>query len=104
MRERDWAANAALNPKQISPRSHRRVTWSCNIHSTWVARVKNRVAGTGCPGCAIEKRGRRRVHRGMLRDEYPELVKQLHPTNNAHINLDKVTSGSQGVVLPQVPG
>ena len=38
----------------------------------------------------MRKRGKR-VPRGLLRDERPELVKQLHPTKNAHIDLDKVT-------------
>ena len=31
----------------------------------------------------------------LLKHEHPELVAQLHPTKNAHIDLDKVTSGSQ---------
>ena len=59
MREWDWKANAELDPKQISLWSQRGVIWSCNIHGTWVARVGNRVKGTGCPKCAIEKRGKR---------------------------------------------
>ena len=93
MREWDWEANAELDPKQISLWSQRGVTWSCNIHGTWVAQVGNRVRGSGCRKCADEKRGNR-VPRGLVRDEHPELVKQLHPTKNAHIDLDKVTSGS----------
>ena len=56
-----------------------------------IPRPKKRKA---CPQCATEKRGKNKGPRGLLRDEHPELVKQLHPTKNAHINLDKVTSGS----------
>ena len=92
MREWDWEANAELDPRQISLGSTIRVAWSCSRHGTWVAEVRTRVAGSGCRKCAIEIR--RRVPRGLLRDEHPDLVKQLHPTKNAHIDLDKVTSGS----------
>ena len=96
MREWDWDANADLDPRQISLGSNRRVAWSCSRHGTWIAPVQTRTGtkGTGCPQCAIERRGKNRRPRGLLRDEHPELVKQLHPTKNAHINLDKVTSGS----------
>ena len=93
MREWDWEANAELDPRQISLGSNRRLAWSCSRHGTWVARVRQRVRGSGCRKCAIEKRGKR-VPRDLLWDEHPELVKQLHPTKNAHIDLDKVTSGS----------
>ena len=94
IREWDWEANAELDPMQISLGSTIRVAWSCSGYGTWVAEVRMRVAGSGCHKCAIEKRGRRRVPRGLLRDEHADLVKQLHPTKNAHIDLDKVTSGS----------
>ena len=95
MRDWDWEANAELDPKQISLGSGRRVKWSCNRHGTWITTVQSRTdLGTGCPGCAVEKRGKR-VPRGLLKDEYPELVKQLHTTKNGHMDLDKVTSGSR---------
>ena len=94
MREWDWEANAELDPKQISLSSNRRVAWSCSRHGTWVTQVAGRVAGSGCPECANERKRGKRVPRGLLRDEHPELVKQLHPTKNAHIDLDMLTSGS----------
>jgi hypothetical protein len=34
-----------------------------------------------------------------LKDEFPELVEQLHPTKNAQIDLDEVMSGSQKVAV-----
>ena len=99
MREWDWEANAGLDPKQISLSSNRRVAWSCSRHGTWIARVGGRVTGYGCRKCADEKRWEKRVPRGLLRDEHPDLVKQLHRTKNAHIDLDKVTSGSNKKVV-----
>ena len=56
--------------------------------------VYNRVNGNGCPKCAAEQSRGKRARRGLLRDEYPELIAQLHPTENGHIDLDRVTSGS----------
>ena len=91
----DYAGNKGLDPEQISLQSNRKLSWVCSLHGPWRAVVKTRVMGTGCPQCAVQIRIENQSKRGLLNDEHPELVAQLHPTKNAHIDLDKVTSGSQ---------
>jgi hypothetical protein len=95
MMQWDYAGNEALDPEQISLQSNRNVSWVCSLHGPWRAAVKDRVRGSGCPQCAVQIGVRNRSKRGSLKDEHPELVAQMHPTKNAHIDLDKVTSGSQ---------
>ena len=88
----DYAGNKGLDPEQISLQSNRKVSWMCPSHGTWTALVYHRVKGSACPQCAVQSRVGSK--RGPLRDEHPELVAQLHPTKNAHIDFEKVTSGS----------
>ena len=91
----DYAANESLDPEQISVSSSKKVSWVCSLHGSWLATVKRRAAGTGCPDCAnLNKRGHA-SNRGLLKDEHPELVAQLHLTENEHLDLDKLTSGSR---------
>ena len=94
MTQWDCAGNKGLDPEQISLQSHRKVSWVCSLHGPWRAVVSDRVKGSGCPQCAVQIRVENHSKRGPLKDEHPELVAQMHPTKNAHINLDKVTSGS----------
>ena len=90
----DYAANGGLDPEQIGVSSNRKVSWVCSLHGPWLATVKSRAAGTGCPGCANLNSSRNASNRGLLKDEHPELIAQLQPTKNEHLDLDKVTSGS----------
>ncbi len=91
----DYAANESLDPEQIGVSSSRKVSWMCPQHGSWLAKVSKRAAGTGCPECGQVNRAKNRSRRGLLKDEHPELVAQLHPTKNEHLDLDKLTSGSR---------
>ncbi len=93
MAQWDHAGNEGLDPSQIGVSSRRKVSWVCTQHGTWLARVSFRVAGSACPKCSCLNHVQTR--RGLLWDEHPELVAQLHPTKNEHLDLDKVTSGSK---------
>ena len=95
MAQWDFLGNAQLDVEQISPGSDKKVFWLCAQHGSWLAMVKSRSIGGGCPRCAAARKKEKRTRRGLLRDELPELVAQLHPTENDHIDLDKVTTGSQ---------
>lgn len=46
--------NAPLSPKQVTPRSNKKVCWTCQYCGhTWKAMIMNRTAhNTGCPECA----------------------------------------------------
>ena len=94
MAQWDHAGNEGLDPSQIGLYPRRKVSWVCTQHGTWLATVKNRAFGTSCPGCANLNNPRNASNRGLLKDEHPELLAQLHPTKNVHLDLDKVTSGS----------
>ena len=94
MTQWDYAGNEALDPEQISLQSNKSVSWVCSLHGSWRAAVSDRVRGTGCPQCALQIRFENQSKRGPLKDEHPELVAQMHPTKNAHIDLERVTSGS----------
>ena len=94
MAQWDFVHNEHLDPEQISTQSNKKVSWLCSQHGPWLADVAGRSAGGGCPRCAVARLKERRTRRGLLRDEFPELVAQLHLTENDHISLDKVTSGS----------
>ena len=99
MTQWDYAGNEGLYPEHISLQSGRKVSWVCSLHGPWRAAVSDRVMGTGCPQCAVQSRVENKSKRGLLKDEHPELVAQLHPTKNANINLDKLTSGSDVKVV-----
>ncbi len=94
MAQWDHAGNEGLDPSQISLYSNRKLSWVCTQHGTWLATVEKRAFGNGCPDCAQENNSRNAVKRGLLKDEHSELVAQLHPTKNKHIDSEKVTSGS----------
>ena len=91
----DFAHNEHLDPEQIATQSNKIVSWLCAQHGAWLARMGDRFIGGGCPQCAAARKKGKKPRRGLLRDELPELVAQLHPTENDHIDLDKVTSGSK---------
>ena len=94
MAQWDYTANEGVHPEQISVCSHKKCSWVCSQHGPWLASVRDRTAGTGCPECGKLNRAKNHSRRGLLKDEHSELIAQLHPTKNEHLDLDKVTSGS----------
>lgn len=84
--------NGLLNPYDLLARSHKRVHWKCYVADDheWVASVKQRSAGNGCPMC----RGSTVVLSNCLGTVYPELAKQFHLTKNGSLTSCEVHSGS----------
>ena len=84
-----------LDPNTLGPGSRTRAWWRCGqCAHEWVTTVKQRVAGNGCPRCALQRRaaGRRRVpSERSLAVLHPDLAAQLHPTRNG--DLDPFTVG-----------
>jgi hypothetical protein len=95
MAQWDYTANKGVHPEQISVYSSKKISWVCSQHGPWLASVHDRAFGSGCPACGRLDSAKNFSKRGLLKDEHPELVAQLHPTNNEHLDLDKVTSGSE---------
>ncbi len=91
LRQWDSDKNGSLTPDDITYGSHRRVWWICEKGHHWLAEVKSRCTGAGCPVCAS-----RRVAPGEndLMTVNPELAAQWHPTKNGEIRPSDVVVGA----------
>lgn len=80
-----------LDPTTITPKSHKRVWWSCPLGHSWEAIVKNRNMGNGCPFCA-----NMRLLEGFndLATVAPHLVSQWDLGANGGIEPSEVCIGS----------
>ncbi len=94
MAQWDYAGNGDLDPEQIGLSSVIKVFWLCPGHGPWKARVGSRSHGRGCPGCGEINRRKNMSRRKLFKAEDPDLVTQLHPTKNKHLDLNRLTSGS----------
>ena len=52
MAEWDWEKNIEADPKQLTVGSHQKAWWKCSKGHEWLAEVKNRNIGIGCPYCS----------------------------------------------------
>jgi len=84
-----------LNPDTLGPGSRTRARWRCaQCGHEWEQTIKQRVAGHGCPRCALAHRAaaRRRVPaERSLAVLHPALAAELDPTRNG--DLDPLTLG-----------
>jgi hypothetical protein len=71
--------NGDLKPTDVTPGSSKRVWWRCKEGHEWCVAVGGR---GGCRKCWNVKRGRSSTPDKNLAREYPELVKEWHPTND----------------------
>ena len=79
----DHDANAHLGTIVITRFSHRKVQWRCEHcpdghPHVWLAMVRNRSEGKGCPFCS----GRRVCKHNSLHTLAPAIAAQWHPTQN----------------------
>ena len=82
--------NGDLLPTDVTPMSPKRVWWLCSKGHEWDAVVGNRARGHGCGVCA----NRRVTEANALSTTHPELAAEWHPTKNAPLTPDDVSSGS----------
>lgn len=87
--------NGSLTPCQVSQGSMKRVWWQCERGHDYQAMVFSRVEGTGCPYCAGKK-----AWPGFndLESQYPELMREWHPTLNEGLQPSGLTKGSHRAV------
>lgn len=89
--------NGALKPQDVAPKSNKKVWWRCSVCGhDWEASVSDRASGRGCPKCAIQKRVQGRTDtfiekNGSLKQNYPQLAKQLHPTKNMELTAENIS-------------
>lgn len=92
---KEWHAskNGPLTPENVAASSNRKVWWTCPEGHDYQAVVASRTnRHNGCPYCSG-----RRVLPGFndLATRYPSIARQWHPTLNAPLTPDQVTSGSR---------
>jgi len=77
--------NGALDPGEITTKSHRKVFWQClrNPSHEWQMTILSRTfSGQGCPLCA------------SLRGRNPRLAAEWHPSKNGRLTPDDVRPSS----------
>ena len=84
----DRSANGSLRPEEVGPGSKRKAGWKCpvDLRHKWVATIKNRSNGSGCPCCA----GQVPSASHNLLACFPEIASQWHPTKNGDMKPEDV--------------
>ena len=85
--------NKGIDIELIGARSHKKVWWKCLKGHEFQARIYHRTNPTklmGCPICS----GRLINETNNLKSRFPEIYKQLHPTKNLHVDIEKLSPGS----------
>lgn len=88
-----WASeNAGLSPRDVLPKSSKRVLWNCPNGHVYRASVADRTAQKGdCPYCAG------RLHpqgRADLETLFPDLAAEWHPVRNGQLRPGEITPAS----------
>ncbi len=82
--------NDPLRPRDVTPGSGKRVWWVCKKGHEWLAVIKNRTKGAGCPYCS----GRYGTPETGLAAIHPRLAREWHPSKNAGLTPHRVRPGS----------
>ncbi|MCM3323281.1 zinc-ribbon domain-containing protein [Cytobacillus kochii] len=97
-----YEKNENLDPKALGYGSQKKVWWIGRCNHQWMATVKNRSKGTGCPICYEQKTGRKLVQRRGLKQgindfatEHPELLKEWDFNKNESLVPSECMSGSR---------
>lgn len=74
----EWAKSNETKPTEVSIGSHKKILWHGNCEHEWVASVKSRVQGSGCPYCSHNK-----VLEGFndLASQFPQIAKEWSERN-----------------------
>ena len=86
---REWhpTKNGTLTPKDVKPKSNKRVWWHCKNGHEWESIINNRSLGFGCPYCS----GYYVSKDNNLKKINPKLSKEWHPTKNGDLKPENVT-------------
>ena len=85
---KEWSEkNYPLKPTEVTSGSNKKVWWKCSQGHEWMASIKNRVHGAGCPYC-----GYRKLLTGFndLETTRPDIAKEWDYEKNAPLTPDKV--------------
>ena len=91
LNEWDYEANTVL-PSELTVGSRRPVSWRCKKGHPWIAEVRSRTKGKGCPYCANKE-----LLKGFndLTTTHPELAVEWDYEKNAPYLPDEVITGSK---------
>jgi len=87
---KEWhrTKNGSLTPLNVTCGSNIKISWECGkCHFVWLARVNQRVWGTGCPACS----GFIVSDKNKLSAINPEIAAEWHPTKNGPLTANDVT-------------
>jgi hypothetical protein len=89
---KEWhpTKNGDLTPFDVVIGSHRKVWWQCKLGHEWMAAIRERNRGDGCPYCS----NRRACIDNCLATINPELALEWHPTLNNNFTSFDFTIGS----------
>lgn len=87
--------NGDTQPSEVAAGSKRKLWWVCPRRGQeWQATVENRVRrGAGCPVCATKRRANTQAvvpRERSLAVNRPDLARELHPTQNADLDIGSV--------------
>ena len=87
----DKEQNGTLTPRDVFCGSHKQIWWRCDKGHEWLAQIKSRTSGAGCPVCA-----NRMVKTGEndLATTHPALAGQWHPERNGTLTPQEVVAGN----------
>jgi len=85
------AKNGNLTPKDLTPKSGRKVWWICDRGHEWQASIDNRSKGHGCPYCS----GQKICKDNCLHTINPKVASQWHPKRNNDLIPKDVTNSSR---------
>jgi len=91
---KEWhpTKNGMLTPGDVTPGSHKKVWWKCNVGDDheWEAPIKRRSNGSQCAVCS----NRKIVKSNSLSTLNPEIAKEWHPTKNGKLTPCNVSNES----------
>lgn len=97
----DYEKNKGITPDNVYARSRKKAWWKCpegDDHS-WIAEIRSRVDGVGCPICS----GRKVAKSNSLASKFPKIAEMLHRTKNGELTGFDFTPYSSKLVWWQCP-
>ena len=88
LKEWDYSKNKDIDPKEITPSTKVSVWWKCKNNHEWKSLISKRIYVKDCPECNPKN---------YLID-YPDLIKELHPTKNKDVNITLIKRASRKVL------
>ncbi|MBH0202417.1 MAG: hypothetical protein HP496_09015 [Nitrospira sp.] len=106
--EWDYALNAEVTPDHIRVGSKAKCWWRCPTGHPYQQAVATKVRGYECPVCASIHRAEnirksKLARTGSLKDNFPEIASEWHPTMNGTLSPTDVSSNSHRLVWWHCP-